>query len=391
VAVEPLNLFELPKMVAGMRRITKSYPVSSMRVEESGEHVLMGVNELAFDCMMNDLRNLYSGIEVKVSDPFACFCETVLETSSLKAQATSSNNLNTLGMVSEPLDAGMADDITSRRLIPDALTMEQKDEVFMNEYHWDLLSVRSIWAWDSGSSSSSSSGNVHGTEGTNVLLNDTLPTDVDTTLLSRAKESIIQGFQWACKEGPLCDEPMRSVKVKLMDVTLSSDAIQRGGGQLIPAARRCVYSSFLLANPRLMEPIMKCSIQCSPDLVNSLYQVISRRRGHIVEDFPKPGAPYYMVNAFLPLIDSFGFETDLRCYSQGQAMVYSYFDHWKLVEGDPLDSSYILQPLEPTPPQFLSRDFMIKTRRRKGLSDETTITKYFDQNMLKELARQQMG
>lgn len=34
------------------------------------------------------------------------------------------------------------------------------------------------------------------------------------------------------------------------------------------------------------------------------------------QDAPKPGAPFYTVKAFIPAIDSFGFETDLRAYTQ---------------------------------------------------------------------------
>lgn len=66
---------------------------------------------------------------------------------------------------------------------------------------------------------------------------------------------------------------------------------------------------------------------------------------------------------------SFGFETDLRCYTQGQAFCQQVFDHWSVVTGDPLDKSVILQPLEPSPPLGLARDFMVKTRRRKGLTE----------------------
>ena len=56
LAVEPLNPAELPKVLAGLRKITKSYPLASTRVEESGEHVIMGTGELAMDCIMHDLR-----------------------------------------------------------------------------------------------------------------------------------------------------------------------------------------------------------------------------------------------------------------------------------------------------------------------------------------------
>lgn len=84
LAVEPLNPAELPKMVEGLRRISKAYPMAKTRVEESGEHVLFGTGELYMDCMMNDLRHVYSDIEVKVADPVVGFRETVVETSSVK-------------------------------------------------------------------------------------------------------------------------------------------------------------------------------------------------------------------------------------------------------------------------------------------------------------------
>lgn len=69
--------------------------------------------------------------------------------------------------------------------------------------------------------------------------------------------------------------------------------------------------------------------------------------------------------AFLPVIESFGFETDLRYHTQGQAFALSAFDHWAIVPGDPLDKSIVLRPLEPAPIQYLAREFMVKTRRRK--------------------------
>lgn len=72
-----------------------------------------------------------------------------------------------------------------------------------------------------------------------------------------------------------------------------------------------------------------------------------------------------MMQAFLPVIESFGFETDLRYHTQGQAFCVSVFDHWAIVPGDPLDKSILLRPLEPAPIQHLAREFMVKTRRRK--------------------------
>ena len=62
----------------------------------------------------------------------------------------------------------------------------------------------------------------------------------------------------------LCDENLRAVRFNIYDVTLHADAIHRGGGQIIPTARRVLYASMLTAEPRLMEPVYLVEIQvCS--------------------------------------------------------------------------------------------------------------------------------
>jgi U5 small nuclear ribonucleoprotein component len=86
--------------------------------------------------------------------------------------------------------------------------------------------------------------------------------------------------------------------------------------------------------------------------------------------------------------DSFGFETDLRAHTQGQCFSLSVFDHWAIVPGDPLDKSIQLRPLEPSPPPHLAREFRVKTRRRKGLSEAVSVNKFFDVPMLLALAEQ---
>ena len=87
MALEPFQPAELPKMVEGLRRVSKSYPMVHTRVEESGEHVLFGTGELYLDCVLHDLRSVHADVEVKVADPIVAFRETVVETSSLKCFA----------------------------------------------------------------------------------------------------------------------------------------------------------------------------------------------------------------------------------------------------------------------------------------------------------------
>jgi len=375
IAVEPLNPSELPKMVEGLRKINKSYPLASTKVEESGEHVVLGTGEMYLDCIMHDLRHMYSEIEIKVADPVAAFCETVVETSSLKCFAETPNKRNKLTMIAEPLEKGLADDIEAGTV---DITWPKKKvgEFFQSKYDWDLLAARSIWAFGPDM------------RGPNILVDDTLPSEVDKSLLHTTRDSIVQGFQWGTREGPLCDEPIRNVKFKILDAVIASEPIHRGGGQIIPTARRVAYSAFLMATPRLMEPIFAVEIQAPADTIAPIYTVLGRRRGHVISEAPMPGTPLTKLKALIPTIDSYGFETDLRTHSQGQAFCLQRFDHWEIVPGDPLDRSIVLRPLEPCPPAHLAREFMVKTRRRKGLSEDVSVAKFFDDPMLLELAQQ---
>jgi len=59
-------------------------------------------------------------------------------------------------------------------------------------------------------------------------------------------------------------------------------------------------------------------------------------------------------------------------------MVLQQFSHWQMVPGDPLDASIVLKPLEPVPVPHLAREFMVKTRRRKGLLENVNVAKYVD-------------
>lgn len=378
IAVEPVNPSELPKMLDGLRKINKSYPLVTTKVEESGEHVILGTGELYLDCLMHDLRKMFSEIDIKVADPVVSFCETVVETSSLKCFAETPNKKNKITMIAEPLEKGLAEDIENE-VVQITWPRKRLGEFFQTKYDWDLLAARSIWAFGPD------------TTGSNILVDDTLPSEVDKSLLSSVKDSIVQGFQWGTREGPLCEEPIRNVKFKILDALIAQEPIHRGGGQIIPTARRVAYSAFLMATPRLMEPYFFVEVQAPADCVSAVYTVLARRRGHVTQDAPVPGSPLYTIKAFMPAIDSFGFETDLRTHTQGQAFCLSVFHHWQIVPGDPLDKSIIIRPLEPQPPTHLAREFMIKTRRRKGLSEDVSINKFFDDPMLLELAKQDVG
>jgi len=266
IAVEPLNPAELPKMLDGIRKINKTYPICSTKVEESGEHVILGTGELYLDSVMYDLRKVFTEIEIKVSDPVVTFCETVVETSSLKCFAETPNKENKLTFIAQPLEKGLAEDIESGKICID-WDKKRIRQFFQNNYEWDILSARNIWAFGPDNN------------GPNILVNDCLPNEVNISLLNAVRDSVVQGFQWATREGPLAEEPIRNVKFEIVHAAIAEEPILRGGNQIIPTARRVAYSAFLTATPRLMEPVFFVEIMAPPATITAKNNVLSRRRG----------------------------------------------------------------------------------------------------------------
>jgi len=75
-----------------------------------------------------------------------------------------------------------------------------------------------------------------------------------------------------------------------------------------------------------------------------------------IED--RPGTPLTQVQAFLPVLESFGFTELLRKNTAGQAFPQMKFSHWQHVNGDPMK--------EGTP----AYEIMMNIRKRKGLKEE---------------------
>jgi len=158
-------------------------------------------------------------------------------------------------------------------------------------------------------------------------------------------------------KGVLCEENMRGARFNIYDVTLHADAIHRGGGQIIPTARRVLYAAALTAAPRLLEPIFLVEIQCPESAVGGIYSVLNKRRGVVTENMQVGNTPQFHVKSFLPVNESFGFTKDLRSSTGGQAFPQCVFDHWQILPGDPFD------------PASKPGIIVTENRKRKGLKE----------------------
>lgn len=378
VAIEPANPSELPRFLDGLRKINKTYLASRLKVEASGEHVLMGPGELYLDCVLHDLRLFFTDdLEIKVSDPTAKFSETCSETSVVKIASSIGSTGNKISVIAEPNKDWKLSRAIEQGKLDLSQPVKHTAKVLRKEFGWDALAARSVWSFGPNNDLKSAS----------MLLDDTLEENTDKVLLYSLKDSICTGFKWAVNEGPLCDEPIRNTKFKILDMALAGSVVQAAGGsaQLVPLVRKACYTGLLTAKPRLMEPIYTVHVTTSEPAIEAVSLLVSKRRGKIIHQNPIPGTALHQLEGFIPVIESAGLETDIRLRTQGQAMCFLEFRKWDIVPGDPLDLEAFIPKLKPAPKSSLARDFVMKTRRRKGLSGEPSLQKYVDPNIYLQL------
>ena len=154
---------------------------------------------------------------------------------------------------------------------------------------------------------------------------------------------------WCAVKRPRCyGEPFSSICLNLSPIVLRqlhADAIHRGGGQIIPTCRRVTYAACLLATPGMQEPVYLVEVQCPENAIGGIYSVLNKRRGQVFSEEQRVGTPMFTVKAYLPVMESFGFNGDLRQATGGQAFPQSVFDHWELMNGSPLDKGSKLEEI----------------------------------------------
>lgn len=352
VAVEPKTAGDLPKLVEGMKRLAKSDPMVLCYTEESGEHIIAGAGELHLEICLKDLQEEFMGTEVKISEPVVSYRETITAESSKTCLSKSPNKHNRLFCAGVPLGEDLTNEIDDGvKEVDPRYDVKLRARYLADNHGWDVTDARKIWGF--------------GPDGTgpNLFVDQTK----GASYLSEIKESVLSGFQWATRDGVLCEEVVRGMRINLLDIVLHADAIHRGMGQILPTTRRVVYACQLTASPALMEPIFLVDIQCPQDAMGGCYGVLTRRRGHVFAEEQRPGTPMMQLKAYLPVNESFGFTADLRQNTGGKAFPQCVFDHYEPMNGDPIEAN------------SLSGKIVAGVRTRKGLSPEVPpLDRFYD-------------
>ncbi|RLG93011.1 elongation factor EF-2 [Candidatus Bathyarchaeota archaeon] len=337
IAVEPKHPRDLPRLVDAMHRLSIEDPnlVTTIN-KETGEYLLSGMGELHLEIAVKFLRDYGGGIDIVTSRPIVVYRESVAG-QGIVAMAKSPNKHNRFWVQVEPLEPKVIEMIEKGEIAED-MGRKQIGNVLYKEAGWPTEEARNVWAIE---------------EHRNIIVDLTK----GIQYLREARDMIISGFRWACQNGPLCEEPIRGIKVKLMDAMLHEDPVHRGPAQIMPAIRRAILGSFLTANAVLLEPIYKIGVSVPAQWVGDCSSIITRKRGRILSSEQKGALT--MITGYIPVAETFGLSAEMRSATSGHAFWQCTFDHWEKV------------------PENVAVEVIKKIRERKGLPPEIPSARKF--------------
>ena len=301
VAVEPKSMKDLPKFIDALRSLAKAD--ASLQVttnQETGEALLAGMGELHLEITTYRIEE-EQNIKVSVSEPIVVYREAVSGNNhGHPCEGKSPNRHNRFYVEVEKLPQEVVQGLREGVFGSGTIRPNDAKEVGrkFGEYGMDKDLMRKIYAIN----------------GTNVLVNDTK----GIQYLHETKELLIEAFNEVCKRGPIAEEPIMSVMVRLTDAKLHEDAIHRGPAQTIPAMRNAIKGALVRGTTVLMEPMQKMHVSVPNDWLGGVTREITQRRGEI-EDMPADGETTTVIGK-VPVAETFGFSNDIRAASQGRAV-----------------------------------------------------------------------
>ena len=328
VAVEAKNMKDLPKLVEVLRQVAKEDPTLRVNInEETGEHLISGMGELHLEIITGRIKR-DKNVEIITSEPIVVYRETIVEKLDSAVEGKSPNRHNRFYFILEPMPDHVVNMIKSHEVSMNQEQLERRDVLIKAGFDKDeAKSVKDIY-------------------GTNMLFDMTK----GIQYLNETMELIIEGIHEALDGGPLADEPVQNLIMKLVDVKLHEDAIHRGPAQVIPAVRSAIKAGLLIGGDSLLEPIQKLFITVPQDYMGGATAQIQSRRGQVF-DMTSEGDTITVVGK-APVAELFGFAGDVRSATEGRAMWNSEFGGFELV------------------PQGMLKEVVIEIRKRKGLKEE---------------------
>jgi elongation factor 2 len=327
IAVEPKHPKDLPKLVEALRRLTVEDPNLIVKInEETGETLMAGMGVLHLEIATSLLQE--AGLEITTTQPLINYRETV----SSKAgpiMSKSPNKHNKIFMRVESLHEDVIEMLRTGQIKED---MDKKVMAkILREKGWNADEARSVAAIDPGG---------------NMLIDETK----GVQFLQESMDSIRSGFDDVVHSGPIAHESLRGVKFVLHHFVPHEDPAHRGLAQLMPASRRSMLGSMLIAEPVLLEPVLGIEVKCPQEQIGTVAGILSGKRGKLLNVDQK--GIISIMQGEVPASETFDLSEVMRGGTAGKALWSTYFKDWQVV------------------PQSILRSLVAETRKRKGLNPE---------------------
>jgi elongation factor G len=276
VAIEPKTKGDQEKLGVAIQRLSEEDPTFHVETdEETGQTIIAGMGELHLEILVDRMRREFK-VEANVGKPQVAYRETLRRAVARhdythKKQTGGSGQFAKIQIAVEPLPTG---------------TVEG------------------------------------GYEFVNKITGGRVPREYIP--------SVDAGCREAMTTGPLAGYPLTDVRVTLLDgayhdVDSSELAFKVAGIAAFKEAAK-------LADPAILEPVMKVEVVTPEDFMGDVIGDINSRRGQIQAMDERSGAR--VVRALVPLSEMFGYVGDLRSRTQGRASYSMEFDSYAEVPGN---------------------------------------------------------
>jgi elongation factor 2 len=327
IAVEPKHPKDLPKLVEALRRITVEDPNLIVKInEETGETLMAGMGVLHLEIATSLLQEF--GLDITTSQPLINYRETI-RTKAGPVMSKSPNKHNKIFMRVEALGEDIVEMIKAGHIKED---MDKKEMArSLRVKGWNADEAKNVAAIDVGG---------------NMLIDETK----GVQFIQESMDSIRSGFDDVVHSGPIAHESVRGVKFILHHFVPHEDPAHRGLAQLMPATRRAMLGSMLVADSVLLEPVLGIEIKCPQEQIGTVAGILSSKRGKLLNVEQK--GLISIIQGEIPASETFDLSEVMRGGTAGKAMWNTYFKTW--------------QPV----PQSISRNLVAEIRKRKGLNPE---------------------
>jgi elongation factor 2 len=337
VAIEAKNTADLPKLIEVLRSISKADPSIVIDINtETGEHLMAGMGELHLEITQYRIEK-EQGVPITASEPIVVYREAV-ERPSPSFEGKSPNKHNRFMIQVEPLEESVVEAIQEGE-IPSGQRIKDKKALAtdLQELGMSKDESRSLIA----------------IEGYNMLLDRTK----GIQYLYETMELVKDAFKEVVVRGPLANEKVMGLKVKLVDAKLHEDNIHRGPAQVIPAVRNAIYGAMVNAGRMLLEPKQSIFIQVPDTVMGDAVREIQQRRGE-VQNMESEG-DNTNITGKVPVAEMFGFSSDIRGATAGRALWSTENSGFERV------------------PRELEHEVVRSIRLRKGLKEEPYDAHYY--------------